>query len=324
MAFCPNCGTPNTDQADKCVSCSFELTKAPKPKFKGTMMMSPGSVPKVPSAPIAPTDPAPPPAATGASPHSSVRPAAGGKNMAFAKTMMGPAGGFDVAPPPVGAFAPPPADLAGTVQASPPPPVSSSHSFQQPAAAPPQTRQPSTNFGRSTGAEFDSDPPPRPKTNTGKILAIGCATVLVLSCVIGIALYSLVKEKIQGLMSNGPDLSGQAREWQTALSQSLSQIAAVCQSDCQNAAVYFHPQAHAALAEASKLRPIHVTQLSEGAEAVMLAGSEDAHMADELGLDPARCVRLALGKAKVIGCSVPEPGGEASLRVITLSGLDTL
>ncbi len=36
MAFCPNCGTPNTDQAEKCVSCSFDLApKAQKAKFKG-------------------------------------------------------------------------------------------------------------------------------------------------------------------------------------------------------------------------------------------------------------------------------------------------
>src|SRR5690349_9058947 len=34
MAFCPNCGTPNTDQAAKCVSCAFELAPAQKAKFK--------------------------------------------------------------------------------------------------------------------------------------------------------------------------------------------------------------------------------------------------------------------------------------------------
>src|ERR1700710_1908032 len=41
MAFCPNCGTPNTDQAEKCVACGFELiVPKQKAKFKGTIMMS--------------------------------------------------------------------------------------------------------------------------------------------------------------------------------------------------------------------------------------------------------------------------------------------
>lgn len=43
MAFCPECGKPNADQAIKCSSCGKELPQAAKSggaKFKGTILMS--------------------------------------------------------------------------------------------------------------------------------------------------------------------------------------------------------------------------------------------------------------------------------------------
>src|SRR5687768_3522241 len=78
MAFCPNCGTPNTDQAEKCVSCSFDLAPKQKAKFKGTIMMQgvqlPGAAPTpsaataTAAAPTAPPAPAPTPGPTAQAP----------------------------------------------------------------------------------------------------------------------------------------------------------------------------------------------------------------------------------------------------------------
>src|SRR5688572_31755766 len=93
MAFCPNCGTPNTDQAEKCVSCAFELAPKQKAKFKGTIMMqnvqlpAGGAKPAQPAAPTAaPPSPAPAPAPTPAAtaPQSAT---GSGKNVGFEKTM---------------------------------------------------------------------------------------------------------------------------------------------------------------------------------------------------------------------------------------------
>jgi hypothetical protein len=125
MAFCPNCGTPNTDQVEKCVACGFELTvPKQKAKFKGTIMMSglkaPGSGESElgPQAPPAdkpaekplPAPLAPPPADTGRNPN-------------YAKTMMGHAP--VVAPgarPPVATPGPRPAVSTPTPPASATPP----------------------------------------------------------------------------------------------------------------------------------------------------------------------------------------------------------
>jgi hypothetical protein len=60
---------------------------------------------------------------------------------------------------------------------------------------------------------------------------------------------------------------------------------------------------------------------SEGA---MLNATDDGSLATNLGLDPQLCVRIASGAAKVIGCSVPNPSGPADMRIVHLSGLDSL
>src|SRR5262245_14666355 len=66
MPFCPTCGTPNTDQAEKCVACAYELI-VPKhrAKFKGTIMMSgikaPSSSAEAAEAPAPPRAAAPVP-----------------------------------------------------------------------------------------------------------------------------------------------------------------------------------------------------------------------------------------------------------------------
>ncbi|MFW6051446.1 MAG: zinc ribbon domain-containing protein, partial [Myxococcota bacterium] len=114
--YCPSCGKPNTDQAEKCASCGKELEKA-KPagsKFKGTMMMTGMSPPKPPgksaegeeegqAAPAGGEAQGP---AAGTPGESQAEPK---KNLAFQQTMMGPmtppgggAGAGGAAPPPAG------------------------------------------------------------------------------------------------------------------------------------------------------------------------------------------------------------------------------
>jgi ribosomal protein L40E len=86
MAFCPNCGTPNTEQAERCVACGYELiVPKQKAKFKGTIMMSGIKAPeaKLPEEkpPAAPSLP-PPPA-------SLAPPPAPARNLNYSKTMLG-------------------------------------------------------------------------------------------------------------------------------------------------------------------------------------------------------------------------------------------
>jgi len=48
MAFCPHCGKSVTEQATKCAACGGELEQRGKGvRFKGTMMMSPGTAPLI-------------------------------------------------------------------------------------------------------------------------------------------------------------------------------------------------------------------------------------------------------------------------------------
>src|SRR5690606_38358152 len=118
--FCPNCGKQNKDDLDACAFCGHELQK-PKPRFKGTMMMT---APR--PRPPAPAAVAPPPAA-GAPDQRSVK-----------KTMVGgfalPPGGIQ---PPAPAVAPPPAAPAAAVPPAavvPPPAAPAAGSVPPPAA----------------------------------------------------------------------------------------------------------------------------------------------------------------------------------------------
>lgn len=89
MAFCPHCGKSVGEQATRCAECGGELEPRGKPaRFKGTMMMSPGTAPLIqpPSAgqPRA-THPAPQPGAPA--------PAAAPSPAAMAATLPMPAAG---------------------------------------------------------------------------------------------------------------------------------------------------------------------------------------------------------------------------------------
>ena len=82
MAFCPHCGKSVGEQATRCAECGGELEARGKPlRFKGTMMMSPGTAPLIqpPSggqprntAPVA--QPAPQPAKPAPSAHAATMP----------------------------------------------------------------------------------------------------------------------------------------------------------------------------------------------------------------------------------------------------------
>jgi hypothetical protein len=402
MAFCPNCGTPNTDQAEKCVSCAFELAPKQKAKFKGTIMMSGVQAPTAPGAPpqAAPPGARPPQAAPAPAPAPvpSAPPAgAGGTNLGFEKTMMGPMAAPPVQPPPAhspaGGFAPtapafgqPPGGFGGqppaqdfsrapTVEghapfANPPqaqggfqqPPSSGvpgsfgatpGAAFQQPpvaqASAPAAPAQGgfsggttaggwgSSGGGSSTGGfgggggtggfGGDSMAPPKPKSSTGKILAIGCAAVLVLGCLVFGVMFFVVKDKFNEIVGAAQN-EGDALQWRQSLSQSLAQVASICQTNCAAAAVYFHPQAQDALGEAKNLTNERLAKLMipGQSEARMLNATDDAGIAQRLNLDPTQCVRITANTAKVVACSVPDanPANPPSLRIVHLSGLSSL
>jgi hypothetical protein len=56
----------------------------------------------------------------------------------------------------------------------------------------------------------------------------------------------------------------------------------------------------------------------------MLDTTDDSAIATKLQLDPTQCVRVVSGSAKVVGCSVPTPGGQPNLRIVHLEGVGAL
>lgn len=341
MAFCPNCGTPNTDQADKCVSCGFELGQKQKAKFKGTIMMSGINVPGQAPAPSAPANTAPanaaPPAAPAASPAvpESVPP---DRNLAFQKTMVGHAG--MVPPPAQPRPAPGPAtnELAHAPTMQGAGPGTLGQAGGKTTGAAPEPGAASWNSGPASGTGRFSDPSGRisgdvdsrfpssaNKPNPGKALAIGCAALLVLTLAFVGIVWALFGSKIASMF--GDDAGTEALAWQASIGQSLAQVAALCQSDCQQAAVFFHASAQASVGEGKSLTESRIRTLSDPAssKAEMLDGTGDEEIAKKLGLDPQQCARVTAGAAKVVSCSVPEPDGKPSvLRIIHLSGLASL
>lgn len=172
--YCPSCGKPNTDQAEKCASCGKELEK-PKPagsKFKGTMMMTGMPAPKPPGAggQAGPpggeqggTPPAQgqPPQAPGGQAEGQPPGAEGGgrKDLAFQQTMLGPMAPPGAPPPPAGpagAGAPPPA--GGTpserprIPSPPPPAAGPPGSTSSPGTTPSPSGAPPATAGSSFGA----------------------------------------------------------------------------------------------------------------------------------------------------------------------------
>jgi hypothetical protein len=343
MAFCPNCGTPNTDQAEKCVSCGFELAPKQKAKFKGTIMMS-GIQPPVARPPAGPAGQ--PPAQQPAAPQQPQAPQpAPQRNMAFEKTMLGGPG--LVVPPPSATPSQPAAnDLAQAPTVEGPAPQFSAAPSQPSSNAPAAPASGyggvgSTGFGgasgttggfgntggfSNTGSFGDSLAPSTPKPNTNKVLAIGCAVVLVMTCVIAGVLYSIAKQRLTHLFGSEQE-DASALAWRGTLTQALTQVVAICQSDCAGAANYFHPNLQGELLPQAKLLTEEKLQkLADPAqsEAHMLNTTQEGLIATNLNLDPQRCVRLVSGSAKVVACSVPNPAGEEDLRIVHMSGVESL
>lgn len=218
--FCTACGKPNTDEAAKCVSCGHALKATEgdgsKKKFKGTMMMGGVGAPPAPAPPPEPT-PEPESDPSGAVQAGS---AAAKRNLAFQKTMMGPAGGMaellkqqegtpeapaesstDVDPGPSssGTLSQPPGGFGPPAQSSPaqggfgPPAQSSSASgsFGGQAA---QSQGSQGGFGAAPGSE----PPGPPSGSFGSgsgggssktkyfiFGGIGCLVLIMIACGIG-------------------------------------------------------------------------------------------------------------------------------------------
>ena len=151
MAFCPNCGTPNTDQAEKCVACGFELiVPKQKAKFKGTIMMSGIKAPTLaelagatttPPAetPTLPSTPSPTPEAPAAPASRPPAPAPAEPSRNYNKTMLGHAPVLNAAP------------------ASPTPPA-----VERPVAPRPGLDRPlgSTMLGSASIGDLQARPPP--------------------------------------------------------------------------------------------------------------------------------------------------------------------
>jgi ribosomal protein L40E len=394
MAFCPNCGTPNTEQAERCVACGYELiVPKQKAKFKGTIMMSGIKAPAAaqPEPPPAPPPPAakssiPPPAAAATPPK---------RNLNYQKTMMGqppivlPSKPEPAKAEPAKPASAPPPDLGTmpTMQGNAPipslPPFSQSNtpqSFAQPSLPPtaanntrefqpdlalsqpmrPQSPAPSSptpssptpkpspsTYGGATfaggkpssptlgagrpapiGGAYESTMPPAAPPNPAKVIAVGCGVVLALFLVVGGVLWFAFGDRIKALFGGETESgSAEAAAWHASIAQSLTKVNELCQSDCGQAGVFFHPlKQNTLIGEARALTAARVAKLNDPANstATMLDRTDDASIATQLGLDPQQCARVVAGGAKVISCSVPDPGKPSVLRIVALSGISTL
>jgi hypothetical protein len=190
--FCPNCGTQNPDAAQNCSKCNFNLKGAAAPKFKGTVLMTPGAAfpgapqagpPGMPAAAPAPAAPTAP-AAGGAPRPAGALPAMPSK---LKGTMVGiapPMGGTAPAPAaPAATFAPaaPASPFAPAAPASPfapaapaaftpapaAPAVPSGQSAQplQPPVPPPAAVPPAPGFDAAAGSFSPSPQAPQPGVN---------------------------------------------------------------------------------------------------------------------------------------------------------------
>lgn len=345
MAFCPNCGTPNTDQAIKCVSCSFELAPVQKAKFKGTIMMS--GVQAHQLKPGQAAEPAKPESTAPVStqpPSAQPTAAAPGRNMAFAKTMLGPMAAVPqveahgphataqghTETPTHGASAKPGADLASAATLEGPAPQFTPATSQVEAPAPGHAgdrssetpRRPSLDGGFGGGDPF-GDPEPT-KSKTGKVVAIGCAVALAVTCLMATIMFSMIKRNLFSSASDEETILA----WRASLGQALNEVSIAClQQQCQGAEKFFHPTVENELLPQAKLiSPERIAKLLDPSKdnAQMLNATDQTDVAIKLGLDPQLCVRVAEGTAQAVACSVPKPGGDADLRLVHLSGFESL
>src|SRR6185369_13475369 len=98
LVFCPNCGTQNSETAQTCAKCGFQLKAAAAPKFKGTMLMMNQPPGGIPGAPPRPVPGAPPPQAAPPAQAAQAGPPSGAGSPSSA--------GFTAEAPPIGAAAP--------------------------------------------------------------------------------------------------------------------------------------------------------------------------------------------------------------------------
>lgn len=177
MAFCPHCGKSVGEQATRCAACGGELEARGKPaRFKGTMMMSPGTAPLIqpphagqppataptpaapaPASPVAATLPMP---AVGPIAEAAAALAAGKKPSALKATMLGTGDGLGGIAQSLGAMQPqqPPAPAPAPVAAAPAPapaPAPTPAPLAEPAAAPAPQAQPAATTRREVAAHDD-------------------------------------------------------------------------------------------------------------------------------------------------------------------------
>ena len=191
MAFCPQCGKSVAEQASKCLACGHDLaTRAKAARFKGTMMMTPGTAAPVPPRPAPPAAAAPnagaaakqPPAAATA-PAAAVPPPPPSK--VSKATILG-TGGAGLPPPSKAASAPGASALNAPPPAAGPPkaaePVKPQVASASRAQNDPTLADTAPNAADDSAAREDSQrllvgdpmaPPPKPATRGGRSLARG-------------------------------------------------------------------------------------------------------------------------------------------------------
>ncbi|MFW6197586.1 MAG: hypothetical protein ACOC5B_01860, partial [Myxococcota bacterium] len=188
---------------------------------------------------------------------------------------------------------------------------------------------PGAGFGGSAAGPPAGAPPSAPAQPGGaamsasnkKVLlwvAIGCAGLLMLACVVGIIAFVLIgKEAKNEATSFAADAS------RVSLGFALSGIQMTCQNaGPEGAADFFHPETFAQLEDRACSvddAVIDVFADAEKSDAFVLAQTDHADMASSLGLDPDSCFLYEAGDARIIGCSV-----EDGFKIIDLRDLGAI
>lgn len=347
MAYCPHCGKRNSEQATACVSCGEPLEpkkKAGASRFKGTVMMGgtrPEGGPPKNTPPSQPPEPKPkggrgfkktmlgpaaaaPPAGGDASKH---QPPYRANTAQSSDARSGPTGtapwldaprpegttGFDptLPAPPGEAFDPtlpaPPSEAfepQGALRDEPPSPKLDSSDLGGPAAFPGEDGIPGARNPRAL-----------------LYMGAGCLAALVLVAVVTAVVCSGPVLAFLGLADDATTAAKGVVMRGTAV-MTLQRVRAACASGhCDAAADAFHPKVREALLpNADALNEAILERLSDlqRAHAEPLDETDDAHLAEELGIPPEQCARLTGGEVKVVTCG----SEEGPTRIIHLEGLN--
>lgn len=302
--YCSNCGSKNTDDVVRCVSCDQEIRQRPTAitgKFKGTMLIA------QPQA--KPSEPVNVPAPAG----SDLKKAAHGTMFMGSLPVPTPPATSGPRTPPSTPSAPAPSPSA--IAASRP----SAHPASSPTPGPVVT---SSDWPRDSNASLA----PAPKPSGPIVWVLIALTALAVSggLIAGIFAWKAIRDGKKAEAAFSQRLEAETGRLRIGIA--LSAIRQECSAgDCQNAANYLHTSAREQLlsqAHTISERAWNVLLTPSLSEVRLLSETDDQKIAQAANLKADRCVRVSSGSAKVIGCARAED--QDQFQILHMEGLSSL